>query len=1252
MAPDRWRQSITVLLEKVFGVRLIDKLRAICLLEADFNWLNKLIFAHRLEQHCRKHGLVPAEQFAKSRTTCEEASLVKNLICDNSRILHNSLSITSVDMDQCFDRAQSSIAGVAARAHGVSQKSTDLMLKTMQMMQYFVKSGFGVADKPSFEGTPLELLMGLGQGSGAAPMGMRGVVTLAVNSYKTLGHGMSAKMSRTQRVVLLAAIVYVDDTDLIHWGDFYGISDSAFLSRIQRAINDWGKLLQATGGSIKKAKSFYYVMSWKFVKGKPTLKTIPELHADELTIPQPDGTSAAIPACPNDHSAKTLGTWNNPNNDGIAPLASLREKGLEWVDQLQTRPLERSLTWLSLKCQKNAQWSYGLSSNYARPSDLDATMGRVYFQALPYLGFNRCITTEFRTLPVDYQGIGMKKWSIEKLAKDITTLIRHWQTDSTLGQVLQLVYESFQMEVGLDGNVLTRSYEKLGHLASHSWFKVLWQYSSLYKVQIALDPKYLLTPTRQGDKPLVELFIEHGYKGVALERLNRVRRFHCVHSLADILCADGITVDPAIFSTSPGHSSRTFSWEQPTKADFEAWKISIRTITSANLTYSPPLGGYKSPPHIPYYWLASPNNAVLYHLFPNGGYDYFTPDSTKRTTRSGSNYTKKGTAPGFPPATHYASIRNYTSNQVTLHSTVPMYQSPSNKTSFINYVYSLRNQSLWNYLEIDDDGEWLLPSLLSGHLVICNDGSYMPKLSKTSCSGAFILHCSATGKEIKGCFSDDSPNGDNYRGELLGGLGPLLLLKAALASSAATEIDQATIQLSSQSLYCDNKGVISHGNDPTATLRSEQPQADLIRLLKSYTRELPCKITWIHVKGHADDNIPFEELSLPQQLNVRCDEIAKIKLIDAIADGDFIDPTFPFEDITITINNTKVRSSVKTAIYKHWGAKEAKRLFSRRDKVLRSAFDNIYWDCIGKVMSEFPETFQGWVTRHISDFNGCNRYQARWNRGVKNNCPSCGRPNEDTEHITRCTDPTRTALYHDGVSLLKTWLLDNHTPRDITMLYTEYLNGRGSTTMTLLLPSDTPPDLPLCVIARIQDGIGFDNLLVVRLPRALVNHMAPILNAKDIRGVSAELWARKLSRELIIFTHKQWTYRNGVVHYTPSENMTVSEHEAIDEQLQSLLSLSPDDLLPHHRHLLTAENFTDLASGPSIEKLYWMAEVRSAVDEAAIAVRLQKLKPKKTKTTTTSSDGKIKTVYNINSTLIPPHIPKEPDLKWKKRRQK
>jgi hypothetical protein len=90
LGPTRWRSAVTVLLEKVLGIRLIDKLRAICLLEADFNWLNKLMFAHWLEQYCRKHNIIPAEQFAKSKSSCEEATLVKNCVCDTARVLHNA----------------------------------------------------------------------------------------------------------------------------------------------------------------------------------------------------------------------------------------------------------------------------------------------------------------------------------------------------------------------------------------------------------------------------------------------------------------------------------------------------------------------------------------------------------------------------------------------------------------------------------------------------------------------------------------------------------------------------------------------------------------------------------------------------------------------------------------------------------------------------------------------------------------------------------------------------------------------------------------------------------------------------------------------------------------------------------------------------------------------------------------------------------------------------------------------------------
>jgi hypothetical protein len=125
--PSRWRNAITVLLEKVFGNRYIDRLRAICLLEADFNWYNKLIFAHHLEQFCRKHDLIPHEQFAKSKSSCEEATLVKNRVCDTSRIMHASFIIGGADLDQCFDRSNAPVAGVCARAHHISASATRLM---------------------------------------------------------------------------------------------------------------------------------------------------------------------------------------------------------------------------------------------------------------------------------------------------------------------------------------------------------------------------------------------------------------------------------------------------------------------------------------------------------------------------------------------------------------------------------------------------------------------------------------------------------------------------------------------------------------------------------------------------------------------------------------------------------------------------------------------------------------------------------------------------------------------------------------------------------------------------------------------------------------------------------------------------------------------------------------------------------------------------------------------------------------------
>jgi hypothetical protein len=361
VAPSRWRNSIIVLLEKVFGNRFIDRLRAICLLKADFNWYNKLIFAHRLEQFCRKHDLIPHEQFAKSKSSCEEATLVKNTVCDTSRIMHASFIVGGADLDQCFNCSNSPVAGVSARAHHISAASTRLMLTTMQHMQYFVRTGFGISKEPIFGGKDGDLLMSLGQGSGAAPMGMYNIITLADNAYKRLGHGINMQTAISMRIFLLAAIIYVDDTDLLHWSKFYGIEDKEFLADAQAYTIDWCMLVQATGGAVKPAKSFWYLLLlWKFRGGKPILKQKPEYRHLSLFVTQPNAAPARIPLLENSHTEKTLGVWSNPLNAPTVPLTKLKDKGFAWVDKVRLRPLERRDVWLSLTTQEYPKWSYGL----------------------------------------------------------------------------------------------------------------------------------------------------------------------------------------------------------------------------------------------------------------------------------------------------------------------------------------------------------------------------------------------------------------------------------------------------------------------------------------------------------------------------------------------------------------------------------------------------------------------------------------------------------------------------------------------------------------------------------------------------------------------------------------------------------------------------------------------------------------------------------------------------------------------------
>ena len=86
--------------------------------------------------------------------------------------------------------------------------------------------------------------------------------------------------------------MYVDNSDLLHWGDSVLTEDEELISSVQAATDDFASLVQASGGALKPSKCFAYFLCYHTVNGKTKLKPLNKLpNAPALVkVKQKDST--------------------------------------------------------------------------------------------------------------------------------------------------------------------------------------------------------------------------------------------------------------------------------------------------------------------------------------------------------------------------------------------------------------------------------------------------------------------------------------------------------------------------------------------------------------------------------------------------------------------------------------------------------------------------------------------------------------------------------------------------------------------------------------------------------------------------------------------------------------------------------------------------------------------------------------------------------------------------------------------------
>jgi hypothetical protein len=268
--PESWSVGLQVMLEKIAGVCLVERLRTIQLYEADFNCYNQFIFGRQAMQTLTDSGYIPEELFSQKGSTAEDTKFDKTLMADLSRQARQPMTVVLANAAYCYDRVNRVIMSLVwlALTNG-NIPAIVLTLIYPQTMKFFQRTGFGES-KTFFGGEGIRLyMMGFGQGNRAAPPSWIQLSAVLVNVFKQLELEALVVDPLTRESIHSMGTLFVDNTDLYTWKD--GLLDPGQLwLQTQVELTQWSNLLNTTGGALKPKKCFWYMLDYTCEDGEWT----------------------------------------------------------------------------------------------------------------------------------------------------------------------------------------------------------------------------------------------------------------------------------------------------------------------------------------------------------------------------------------------------------------------------------------------------------------------------------------------------------------------------------------------------------------------------------------------------------------------------------------------------------------------------------------------------------------------------------------------------------------------------------------------------------------------------------------------------------------------------------------------------------------------------------------------------------------------------------------------------------------------
>ena len=1178
----RYSRGLSVMLEKETGVRLVSRLRAILLMEADFNSVNKIIYGDRMLANMRQHRLMSEEIFSERNKEAEDGGLAKVLFYDVVRQARVSAAIASVDASNCYDRIAHAIASLVFRACGVPTSAVKSMLEAIQNMKFFLRTAFG--DSTSFAGSTLGVkTQGLCQGNGAAPAGWAVISVVIIRAHKNKGHGATFHAPISGTRMGLAGILFVDDTDLLHVDLSASETITDAHEAMQSGVTDWGNLLIATGGALKPDKCFHTLIGFEWVRGKWRYVHYDDNPDADLLVPLPDGSQVPIAHVPITEARETLGIFSAPDGNSTAAIKRMQSKTDSWLARAQESRLYKRMLIHSVERQLWPSVRYGLCCNLGSLKDLDAALYSRFRHIAPLTGIASTAKVGIRTLGIGFYGAGLPHPGIEAAVAQLQKLQMHYGCNTSVGVLLQTSMEYFILELGMSLQPFTVDYSAYAGLVTHSWLRSLWEKVHAFGLDIRIH-NVPLELAKANDALLLPTLVDLGYKGTELERINRVRIHQQVLFVSDVLCAAGRYLDPQYLQMRDidvqWSTYSRFPNEQPTTSDFKLWCGALRQLAPRGRVQHG-MRDFTSRGHKLWKWRYCRESDRVLHLKSTDRMDVYARSQLPRH-RGPNRYTRFLVDQPCEERGDICTVEPVAPAVIRVRSSSAPFHPTEPPSTFLEVLRDWGCTWLWDDLRLEGDTSWLAESLQRGSLTAVADGSYMRDLHPHLCSAAFIFECSQSGQRLVGSLAEHSISANAFRGELLG----LLAIHLILLS-----INKLDPSLSGRLVvYSDCLGALGRvENLPPYRIPTRCKHSDILKIILVHCRDLSFCVRYEHIEAHQDDHTKWECLTRPAQLNTGCDLQAKNRLYEEDITSLPRQRPLPLEAITISVDGKKMTSD--SGSYVRFAAQRslARKFFYEYEILDPLAFDEVAWDVVHSALTEgVPRLFQQFACKQVMRISAVNKRMAHID-GRSNMCPCCTVAVESNAHLTLCEEAGRVEAFNRSVDSLSDWLEDNDTEGGLAKCLVTFLRLRGRDCMSTVCRGMHSRFRRL---GESMDLIGWVRTLEGMIPKEAIRLQRDHLALQNKQG-KLQAWGSGLVIRLLEITHGQWIYRNYVVHDHISGTLANANKEKLQLEIDRQRELGDDGLLEEDKYLAEV-NLENLSTTAGTQQMYWLLAIQTA----------------------------------------------------------